>query len=197
VPNIKKTLLIMILSLVMTGCGVKNPIGTTGVTVIVQTPIQSAYPYPIDEPTVPVVNSSYPGPLGGSGIPETASTPEYFVTHLVVPTPSSGKAVVTGRLLIGGEVGQPFLATLYLASTVPPSTPNYPPLIAFSEQSDQLGIQDADTGRFLFTDVVPGQYAIIIWTPFGGNPLVDGSGNSILFMVNPGEVKDLGIIQIK
>ncbi len=192
-----KFLLIMLFTFVMTGCGTKNPIETPGVTVMVQTPIQSAYPNPVEEPTVPVVTFSYPGPLGGSGIPEAVSTPEYYVTQLVVPTPVDGKAVVTGVLLVEGEAGKPYMATLYLASTIPPSTPDYPPLIAFSEQSDQLGIQDVDTGRFLFTDVAPGQYAIIIWTPFGGTPLVDESGNSILITVNSGEVKDLGIIPIK
>ena len=195
--NFKKILAIVIFTIVLTGCGTKNPIETPGVTVIVQTPIPSAYPYPAEEPTVPIVTFSYPGPLGGSGISETVPTPEYYVTNLVVPTPGNGKAVVTGQLLLGGEGGAPFMATLYLASTVPPSTPDYPPLIAFSEQSDQLGVQDVETGRFLFTDVVPGQYAIIIWTPFGGTPLVDESGSSILFTVNPGEVKDLGIIPIK
>jgi hypothetical protein len=197
VVNITKILLIMIFTIVIGGCSAKNPIETPGVTVMVQTPIQSAYPYPIEEPTVPVVTSSYPGPLGGSGIPEVVSTPMNYVTQLIVPTPLTGKAVVTGVLLIGGEGGKPYMATLYLASTVPPSTPDYPPLIAFSEQSDQLGIQDVDTGRFLFTNVAPGQYAIIIWTPFGGNPLVDQSGNSLLFTVKAGEVKDLGIIPIK
>ena len=192
-----KLSLLLLLTVVLIGCGAKNTIETPGVTVIVQTPIQSTYPNPVEETSVPVIDSAYPGPLGGSGNPETASTPDYYVTNLVVPTPGNGKAIITGQLLLGGEDGKPYLATLYLASTVPPSTPDYPPLIAFSEQSDQLGVQDVETGRFLFTDVVPGQYAVVIWTPFGGNPLVDESGGSILFTVNPGEVKDLGIIPIK
>ena len=65
----------------LTGCGTKNPVETPGVTVIVQTPIPSAYPNPAEEPTVPVVTFAYPGPLGGSGISETVPTPEYYVTE--------------------------------------------------------------------------------------------------------------------
>jgi len=54
-----------------------------------------------------------------------------------------------------------------------------------------------NTGRFLFTDVNPGQYAIIIWSPFGGNLLSDESGATILVTVNADEIKDLGVIPVK
>ena len=193
---LKYILLVLICVFIISGCSVKNSTETPGVTVIVETPTQSGYPQPLD-PTPPIVISEYPGPLSGAGATGVVTTPTYYVTQLVVPTPSSGKGVVTGQLLVDGEGGTPYLATLYLASTVPASTPDYPPLIAFSEKTDQLAIQDVDNGRFLFTDVAPGQYAIIVWTPYGGNPLVDESGNSIIFPVNADEVKDLGVIPIK
>jgi hypothetical protein len=197
VSNYKKILWVVIFALIITGCGTNNPSGTPGVTVIVKTPTQSAYPNPEIQSTVPIVDFVYPGPLGGNGSPEVVSTPVYYVTQLVVPTPSSGKAVITGQLLVGGEGGQPYMTTLYLASTLPPSTPGYPPLVAYSEESDPIAIQEVGTGRFLFVDVPPGQYALIVWTPIGGNPLVDSSGGTLLFTVNPDEVKDLGIIPIQ
>jgi hypothetical protein len=195
VLKIKYLLLIVISVFVITACGSKNPTPTPGVTVVVQTPAEPAYPNPVQE-TVPIVSSEYPGPLGGNGVPEVIATPDYFVTQLTVPTPESGKATITGLLLVGGEGGDPYMATLYLASTLPASTPDYPPMIAFSEKKDQRAIQDVDTGQFLFTDVTPGVYAIIVWTPFGGNPLLDKSGGTLILTIKSDEIKDLGIIPI-
>jgi hypothetical protein len=196
VLNLKQIFLIVISVLLLTGCSAKNPTETPGVTVDIQTPTQLAYPYPA-QPTVIVVNSEYPGPNSGNGTSNAVSTPDYFVTQLTVPTPVSGKAAVTGQLLVGGEGGKPYMATLYLASTIPASTPEYPPLISFSEESDLRAVQDVDTGCFLFTDVTPGQYAIIVWTPLGGNPLLNEDGSTVMLTVSSGEVKDLGIIPIQ
>jgi hypothetical protein len=192
-----KIILFLFLEIVLFGCGINNTMETPGVTVIVKEPVASVYPQPDEQPVVEIKVEPYPGPLGGQVEPQAASIPGYYVTHLVVPTPSSGKAVVTGILLIGGEDKQPYLATLYLGPTIPPSTPDYPPMISFSEKSDPLAVQDVDTGRFLFSDVSPGQYGMILWSPFGGNPLVDENGDTILFSVNADEVKDLGIIPIQ
>jgi hypothetical protein len=188
-----KISVIIIWCIILTGCGGKDSTSTPSITVMVNNPTQPAYPYP-SENTVPTVKSEYPAPVTGTGVVET---PSYQVTNLVIPTPSPENGVVTGQLLVGGEGGVPYISTLYLAETVPPSTPGYPPLIAFSEKSDQLGIQDVETGRFLFTNVPPGEYAIIVWNPFGGNPLTDEKGDSIIFTVNAGEVKDLGVIPIE
>jgi hypothetical protein len=192
----KYFLLVIVSALIITACGANNPTPTPGVTVVVQTPAEPAYPNPV-QATVPVVNLEYPGPLGGNGIPEVIATPVYYVTDLSVPTPASGKATITGQLLVGGEGGDPYMATLYLATTIPASTPDYPPMIAFSEKKDQRATQDVDTGRFLFTDVTPGEYAIILWTPFGGNPLLDASGGTLMLTVKPDELRDLGIIPIE
>ena len=197
--NIKYFLSLFIVSLIIAGCGTKK---TPTVNVVVQTPkspVESVYPYPYAfEPTPATqVDQAYPGPSTGQQVPEAAYTPEYHVTNLVIPTPGSGKGVVTGQLLIGGEADHPYLATLFLASTIPPSTPDYPPMISYSEEDDPIAVQDVNTGRFLFSDVAPGQYAIIIWSPLGGFPLEDKDGTSVLFTVNAGEVKDLGILPIK
>ena len=197
--NIKIILSLFIVALFITGCGTQK---TPTVNVVVETPKSpvasvNPYPYALEPTPATSVDQAYPGPSTGQQGPEAAYTPEYHVTNLVVPTPSSGKGVVTGRLLIGGEEGHPYLATLYLASTIPPSTPDYPPMISYSEENDPIAVQDVNTGRFLFSDVAPGQYAIIIWSPLGGFPLVDKEGASVIFTVSADEVKDLGILPIK
>jgi hypothetical protein len=196
-----KIMMIFILGLILFGCAGKNttssaintPANPPTDTATGDIPTQQAYPYPLEN-IVPTVDSEYPGPVTG---PVEAGTIDYQVTNLVIPTPSPENGVVTGQLLVGGEGGVPYIGTLYLAETLPPNKQGYPPIIAFSEQTDQLGSQDVETGKFLFTDVRPGQYAIIIWTPFGGNPLTDKKGDSLIFSVNAGEVTYLGVIPIQ
>jgi hypothetical protein len=197
VLNIYKVLIISVLILGLVGCGTKSTAETPVVTKEVNAPAVSEYPQPQAVTPIPVIDDTYPGPLSAQTTPEQVNTGENFVTNLVIPTPNEGKAVITGQLLIGGEGGEPYIATLYLGPTVAPSTPTYPPMISFSEDTDLRAIQDVDTGRFVFTDVAPGQYAIILWTPYGGNPLVDENEATVMFSVSAGEVKDLGILPIK
>jgi len=210
VNNIKRLLLMLIFAALISSCGSNTPINTPGITVIVQTPqtnpsgspvVQPSIPeensaYPMVQPTYPADNYAYPEPSAGSESPSISATLENFTTHLVVPTPSSGKCVITGQLLIGGNEDQPYIATLYLGKTVPPSTPGYAPLISHSADTDPLAIQDVNTGRFVFSDVSPGQYAIVLWTPYGGSLLADGNGQTIMISVVENETKDLGVIPI-
>ena len=167
VTNNRIVISIGIFLLLLTGCGTATPQKSPSATMIEQTATQSAYPYPVSQPSPVNMNYTYPGPLGENGTSTPVPTMTYFVNHLPVQTPSSGKANVTGQLLINGKGGKPYLATLYLASTIAPSDPKYPPLISFSEKTDPLASQEVDTGRFLFTDVEPGQHAIIVWTVYG------------------------------
>lgn len=125
----------------------------------------------------------------------TSSEPQ---NTFVVPTPTQKTGVVTGQLLTPGPGGQPYIATLYLATFVyPQGNAEAPPLIAFSEETSLQGVQDPATGRFYFADVPPGKYAIIIWTPVVSMPLRDAESNTeITFEVKAGEVTDLGVIAI-
>lgn len=181
---------------IILGCSSINKTASTEGSTAIQTTEQSAYPFPIDLPSLPLANSSYPGP-GSSGEVSTLSpTPVYFVTQMAVPTPMIGKAVITGQLFSQGSENQPFITSIYLSSTSPSTTPGGPPEVNFSEQSDPIAIQDLGTGRFMFQNVDPGQYSIVIWSQNGGIPLLDESGNTIIFTVNSDETKDLGVIHV-
>jgi hypothetical protein len=204
VVTIKRVFLIILGFMLLTGCGAKNKTETATLMPASKTPVMNTTvesptdsAYPSVEENVPIINSEYPGPSDAESGQEVVTTPVNFVSNLVVPTPAPGKAVITGQLVEGSKDGKPFINALYLGSTSPASTPGYPPLVSYSEKSSQLAVQDVNTGRFLFTDVNPGQYAIIIWSPFGGNLLSDESGATILVTVNADEIKDLGVIPVK
>jgi len=114
-----------------------------------------------------------------------------------VPTPCAGFGAVVGQLLTPGPGGEPYLATLYLGRAVPPSQPDYPPVIAFSEDTHPQAVQDADTGVFVFTDVLPGTYALVIWTPVANTVVQDPETEAtLLFEVTAGEISDLGVVPI-
>lgn len=153
----------------------------------------SPYPYPEIQPTVPIVEDTYPEPESQSVIVvESIPTP----TPIIIPTPSEGLSIVTGLLLIDGEESRPYISVLYLGSTLKSSDPSFPPMIALSESDDPQAMQDPLTGRFLFTDVKPGTYALVIWTPASSFPILDETGQHLLIEVQAGEVKDLGVIPI-
>lgn len=154
-----------------------------------------AYPYPMDQPTVPVGISAYPGPEGTAA--ETSQLPT-MVPVLDVPSPASGLGVVTGFLLVGGEGGQPYFGNaVYLGHALPPSDPAFPPMISLSETEDPLAVMD-QTGRFLFVDVEPGIYGLMLWSPVGSAPMQDPvTGTYMLIEVKAGETVDLGVIPIK
>lgn len=154
-----------------------------------------AYPYPMDQPTVPVGISSYPGPDNTSA--GTAPALD-LVPVLDVPSPASGLGVVTGFLLVGGEGGQPYFGNaVYLGHALAPSDPAFPPMISLSESEDPLAVMD-QTGRFLFVDVEPGTYGLVLWSPVGSAPMQDpATGAYMIIEVKADQVIDLGVIPIK
>jgi hypothetical protein len=137
VTNIKKILWIVMLVLLITGCGTSTSTTKPGVTVIFPTPTLSELPYPMAQPTTPDMNYTYPEPGVDAGMPTIVPTMTYHVTQLVVPTPTTGKSVITGQLVVGDKEGGPYIATLYLAKTLPPSNPDFPINILF-KQTDPL-----------------------------------------------------------
>lgn len=132
----------------------------------------------------------------GYPAPETRAAPEELPESLEVPEPADGRGVVTGQLLTPGPGGTPYIGALYLANTIPSDQQGFPPIIAFSDQTDPLAVQDR-TGRFLFSDVPPGTYALVIWNPVASTVIEEpGTNDYMLFEVTAGEVIDLGVIGI-
>jgi hypothetical protein len=188
---------IVMIAVVIVGCATSNPNQTPWITDSPQASTQSAYPYPMELPMTPVLNSAYPGPIEDNETLNITPTHSNIVTELIIPTPSSGNAVITGQLLVGGDQNQPLITSLYLASTIPASTPGASSIVNLLKESDPIAIQDVRTGRFMFGDVPPGQYALVVLTVVGEYALKDSAGNIIIFTVNPGETKDLGVITIQ
>lgn len=61
-----------------------------------------------------------------------------------------------------------------------------------------VAIFDESSGEFIFTNIEPGEYSLIIKeVVFGGKLLVDDSGNARIIEVVAGETIDLGVIDFE
>lgn len=178
--------------LFLVGCSKPTATPTETETVLETPLIPVGYPYPY--PVVEVTDIYTPDP----GYPSPMVTPFFadLPESLEIPEPSSDTGVITGQLLTPGPGGEPYYATLYLAQTIEASEAGYPPIISFSENENPVAQQDK-SGRFLFINVPPGEYALAIWSPISSTVIQDpDTGDYLVFEVKAGEITDLGVISI-
>lgn len=191
---LSSTLIFIVLTLfLLIGCSKPTPVPTETEAVLETPsgPVGYPYPYPLGEVTeVYTPDPGYPPP---PITPFFADLPD----TLEIPEPPSDKGVITGQLLTPGPGGQPYYATLYLAHTIESSEDGgYPPIISFSEDENPIAQQDK-SGRFLFVDIPPGEYALAIWSPISSTIIQDpDTGDYLVFTVKAGEITDLGVISI-
>jgi hypothetical protein len=146
---------------------------------------QGAYLAPQMEQT-----GAYPFP------PTSVANSNPLPKKIDVPNPNTNNGVVTGFLLIQGE-NKPYPGELYLGEMVLADQPGAPPLIGFSEKDSPKAEFD-QSGRFVFKDVKPGDYGLILWNPVSYFLLNDpNSDKNIKVVVKIGEITDLGIVYVK
>ena len=194
ITNTKPFLLLIILTLFAAGCQADTtakPPPSPSPTSAVGIPGVEGYPYPAPAVSTPVSNAydeSYPAP---EITPVVIQLPE----SLVIPEPGKDTGIVVGQLVSGSDK-QPVLGALYLARTIKPDEGDMPPIVAFSDSTDPLAVQD-QSGRFLFTDITPGIYALVIWNPVTSTVIQDEETKEYrLIEVKAGEVTDLGTITL-
>lgn len=108
------------------------------------------------------------------------------------PAPALGKALVVG-ILMNENTDQPMAGVeLYLGDHIGATsdTPMYglDPSVAPRTTTDQ-------DGRFVFADVDPGSYVIIVWNPFNSYMLQDpATGAELSVILEADEVFDVGVL---
>lgn len=128
-----------------------------------------------------------------AGNSETSSTVE--PVKLVIPTPGTDTAVVTGKIL-STETGKPPEAILFLSKNITVGRTDIPAVLSFSYQSSPRAIIDTE-GIFYFQDVPEGTYAITLWTPPDNAFFIpDDSGQDYKWVVvTPGQLIELGDVK--
>lgn len=125
--------------------------------------------------------------------PSPVSTPSV----LRYATPRQGLGGITGRLVAGSVNGPGYMGgDLYLGRLIPGSDPKAPPAVAFSNDSDpKADIYNTD-GTFAFTNVQPGNYALVMWNPALDFVIEYPKGTLLEVTVTQNKVTDLGTIVI-
>lgn len=112
-----------------------------------------------------------------------------------IPTPAPGKAVAYGKVKL--SQGEELKANIYLTENISAERPDLPATLTFSYNYDPRASQNED-GEFLFTDIEPGQYAIVFWNMEGMNvvPSDTSEGQFRLIDFAAGQSIDLGEINV-
>jgi|GEM_PF-1281887 len=118
---------------------------------------------------------------------------DYFSFYY--PLPRAGTGAVIGKLDLGTEADRGYTAQdLYLAPSLESSQSNMPPVVAFSYATDPHPIAYDSNGRFAFTNVPPGNYALIIWHPGFSFVLESAEGRPHQVTVAADQIINLGTI---
>jgi hypothetical protein len=128
---------------------------------------------------------------------ETKGQESSFPKSIEIPTPLVDSGIVTGKILIEGS-REPYLgANLFLGEVVDATQPGYPPLIGYSENSDPKAVIAQD-GSFLFLNIKPGRYGIVMVNPLSANLIQNlDTGDTLIITVEAGKENSLGELFVK
>jgi len=135
-----------------------------------------------------------------SPLPSTSPLPKQSAQPLVYPTSTSGNATVLGTLfvmdpMIGGPKNGD---SIYLVPMpeAPPSGLIVAPEVD-PENAHKVTAIDRENGQFVFTNIPPGDYHILVVTPMGTIPVRSMDTGRIQFpTLLVDQVLDLGHVQI-
>ena len=125
----------------------------------------------------------------------TETTSPSLAPKVTFPSPKPDQGVVVGHL-VQEESGSPLASQLIYLGEYIPVTPGPGELITLQVQSSPSTTTDAN-GYFAFEDVPPGDYPLIVWTPFSSKVVPDAAREKALdVVVAPNKVTRLGEVEI-
>jgi len=111
----------------------------------------------------------------------------------IMITSEPGLGTVKG-IFLDSNTMNPYQASLFLSKNLTADHPDYPPLISFSYQTNPRAAQD-NYGNFIFSNVEPGEYVLVIYKPSGQNYFPNSETNlPEKIVVFPDEIIDMGKI---
>lgn len=178
---------------VLIGCGgPAQPQPTATVPAATPAPQGQGYPAPA------VTQGAYPSPIN-QPYPSPDQTPPAATTTppppVIIPTPSSGSAVIHGKLY-NAQTDEPLYegVIIYLSPVNPTDNPDLSAL-TFDPLSDRSTLPDAQ-GVFAFGDVPPGRYGIVVQAPVGKylTRFANDLEKDVVITVEAGQTVDVGKI---
>lgn len=115
------------------------------------------------------------------------------------PSPSNGSAIVCGgvisetpatKYLLAGDF---YLApVIYSKAKLEDGSEIDIPFVSLNVGSDKVADIKTESGGFVFLNVTPGEYSVVIYTPIQSFLFHDGTGqNTLIFRIEAGELKEL------
>jgi hypothetical protein len=135
---------------------------------------------------MPQPGNPYPSNNPVSAPPSVSSFPS------VIPTPLETKGTIIGQLKNNIPSTSLEGLSLYLGTLLPLSPgPDY---LINLDLKNAPSTQIREDGKFIFSNVTPGQYALVLWTP-RDSPFVQDPNNpekELIVNVEPGKIIDIG-----
>ena len=159
---------------------------------------------PAAAPTAAQPESPLAAPVSPLSAPESplAAPPAAGVLSgcdLDFPAPADGTGVVCGVVISNTPVTRYFLAgdfylapVIYSKATLEDGSEIDVPFVSLNVGSDKRADVKTETGAFVFQDVPPGEYGVVIYTPLQSFLFHTSEGTeTLLIQVEPGEIERL------
>lgn len=148
----------------------------------------------VDRQSSPLLTPSGSNPTSSPILTTTVLT----TTSISVPTPSSDRAVIVGKL-VSSDPNQKLVLTgnLYLGTLLKSTTSDAPPIVSLSRGDNPKAVIDPNTQSFVFTNVVSGTYALILDGISQSHVVQKSSGDFLLVVAVEGKVTNLGDVPIR
>jgi hypothetical protein len=161
------------------------------ITVSPEASVPSEYPPPID----PSNDTSYPGP---AFLTPVVVDDLPLSDKLDVPEPTDGTAIIYGQFVVNNAAGNAYLlGDIYLAPVIYSDGDVQFPFISLDVEKDIVANYRTKDHHFLFVDVLPGTYGIVIHTPVNDYVVPDETEGFLFIEIAEGDIIDLGTIIIE
>jgi hypothetical protein len=134
----------------------------------------------------PSTKSAVPSPLASPLSSSLVPIPTALLQLKTIGAPASGRIHVSGTLVRSPKNSNPNIllaGDLYLGKLLQPSNPRFPPSVSVLPGTDPRAIVDQSNGEFVFLNVPPGRYGLLITDPGGNRALESTPGNPIVVEV--------------
>lgn len=155
---------------------------------------------PLASPESPLGAPQPESPLAAAAAPVHGSG-----CDLDFPAPADGTAVICGgvvsetpatKYLLAGDF---YLApVIYTKATLDDGKEIDVPFVSLNVGADKVADIKTEEGGFVFLNVPPGEYSVVIYTPIQSFLFHDGTGqNTLMFKVEAGETKHLDSLSLE
>ena len=121
--------------------------------------------------------------------------PQLQINHPAIPTPSTGMSILFGQV-VGSNSNTPIKKTPIYLAQIHWDAEHKNAAYAFDISRGPATTTDQN-GFFVFTELPPNEYALIVGDFYGRNDVVrESNGNARIYQPEAGKSVDVGVVQV-